>query len=345
MHTFFYPNHVAHDPTTLHQLDNPRLTTYYAEVPQRGQVIREAIAAAEIGDISTPGDFGMEPIMAVHQHDMLTFLQTAYERMETETGLTVAIPETFRLGVKSRHKPVSIWGQLGMYCFDTSSPIFAHTWETAYWSAQTALSAAALVRVGGERVAYALCRPPGHHAANDMFGGYCYLNNAAIAAQWLVDEGQRVAILDLDYHHGNGTQAIFYGRADVLTCSIHADPLHEYPYFWGFADEYGAGAGVNHNFNLPLPRGTKEPRYLTAVAEALRRIRAFVPDSLIVSFGADTVTGDPVGGFELTEASHGRIGTEIATLNLPTIVVQEGGYHLEQLGACVVAFLRGIQAK
>lgn len=343
MHTFYYPDHVVHDPTTLHQTDNPHLNAYYAEVPQRALTIHKAVAAARLGDISTPGDFGMEPIMAVHQHDMLTFLQTAYERIEMEAGLTVAIPGTFRLGIKPRHKPVSIWGQLGTYCFDTSSPIFAQTWQTAYWSAQTALSTAALVRVGGERLAYALCRPPGHHAASDMYGGFCYLNNAAIAAQWLVDEGQRVAILDLDFHHGNGTQAIFYGRADVFTCSIHADPLHEYPYFWGFADEYGAGAGINHNFNLPLPLGTEEARYLTAVAETLRRIRAFVPDSLIISFGADTVAGDPVGGFKLTVASYGRIGAAIAALDLPTIVVQEGGYHLEHLGPCVVAFLQGIQ--
>lgn len=176
-----------------------------------------------------------------------------------------------------------------------------------------------------------------------MFGGFCYLNNAAIASQWLVEKGQRIAILDLDYHHGNGTQEIFYGRADVLTCSIHADPLHEYPFYWGFADEYGIGAGENYNFNFPLPLGTQQAAYLVALDIALRRIRAFVPDTLVISFGADTLQDDPVGGFKLTVESYGRIATQIAALDLPTLVIQEGGYLLPQLGSCVVSFLQGLK--
>lgn len=343
MHTFYYPQHVVHDPAELHRPDSPHSLVYYAEVARRGLRIHEAVQAAGLGDILAPGDFGLEPIVEVHRYDLVMFLQTAHERMVAETGHTVALPETFSVGRRPRHKPVSIWGQLGYYCFDVGAPIFAHTWQAAYWSAQTALSAAAHVSAGQASLAYALCRPPGHHAAADLIGGFCYLNNTAVAAQWLVSEGQRVAILDLDYHHGNGTQEIFYGRADVLTCSIHADPLNEYPFYWGFADEYGAGAGENYNFNFPLVVGTQEPAYMTALAEALQKVRAFVPDSLIVAFGADTLVDDPAGGFKLQMESYGRIGAKVAALGLPTIIVQEGGYRLPQLGDCVVNFLRGLE--
>lgn len=344
MRTFYSPHHIVHDPAALHEPDSPHSVVYYSEIARRGLIMHDAVQAAGLGDILPPDDFGLEPILEVHRHDMVAFLQTAHERMVAETGRTVALPETFSVGGRPRHKPVSLWGQMGLYCFDAGSPIFAGTWEAAYWSAQTALNAAAWVLAGQERLAYALCRPPGHHAAADLYGGFCYLNNTAVAGQWLVEAGQRVAILDLDYHHGNGTQEIFYGRGDVFTCSLHADPFYEYPFYWGFADEYGTGAGENHNFNFPLPLGTQEPAYMTTLAEALRRIRAFVPDSLIVAFGADTLADDPVGGFKLTPASYGRMGAKIAALNLPTIIIQEGGYLLSQLGECVVSFLQGVEA-
>lgn len=339
---YYHANHLAHDQARLHQPDDAHSVVYYSEVAQRGPLIHDAIVAAGLGVIQPPQDFGLAPIVEVHRHEMVAFLQTAHERFVAETGRDVALPETFSIGERPRRKPVSVWGLLGYYCFDIGSPIFAGTWPAAYGSAQTAVTAAAAI-ANGERLAYALCRPPGHHAAADMFGGFCYLNNAAIASQWLVEKGQRIAILDLDYHHGNGTQEIFYGRADVLTCSIHADPLHEYPFYWGFADEYGIGAGENYNFNFPLPLGTQEAAYLVALDIALRRIRAFVPDTLVISFGADTLQDDPVGGFKLTGESYGRIATQIAALDLPTLVIQEGGYLLPQLGACVVSFLQGLK--
>jgi acetoin utilization deacetylase AcuC-like enzyme len=345
MHTFYYANHTVHDPAVLHQPENPHSIIYYSEIARRGTIIHDALQAAVLGSITPPQDFGPEPLLEVHRPDLVTFLQTAHERMVAETGRQVALPDAFSVGRRPLHKPVSIWGQLGYYCFDIGTPIFAGTWEAAYWSAQTALSAAAHVLAGDDRFAYALCRPPGHHAAADLIGGFCYLNNTAVAAQWLVDAGQRVAILDIDYHHGNGTQEIFYGRADVLTLSIHADPLYEYPFYWGFADEYGAGAGENYNFNFPLPLGTQEPVYLTALAEALQKIRAFVPDTLMVAFGADTLADDPVGGFKLEVESYGRIASMIAFLGLPTIVIQEGGYRLPPLGDCVVNFLKGLEAR
>ncbi len=342
MHIFYHPEHTRHDPALLHRPDMPQRKAYYAEVAERGELIHTAVVEAGLGSVSTPGDFGLEPIADVHRHEMLTLLQTAYDRFLLEAGAEPAIPNTFSVRHMLRRHSQTILGLLGQYCYDTSSPIFKDTWDAAYWSAQTALSAAALVTAVGEQTAYALCRPPGHHAATDMFGGFCYLNNAAIAANWMVQQGQRVAILDVDYHHGNGTQAIFYGRAEVLFCSLHADPFKEYPYYWGFADEYGRGAGKGYNFNFPLPPGTEEAAYLAALGQALTRIRAFVPDALVVSLGVDTAVGDPVGSFRLEQESYGRIGAQIAQLNLPAVVVQEGGYLLPTLGHNVVAFLQGL---
>lgn len=342
MHTFYYPDHVRHDPGQLHQPHTPQKNNYYSEVPQRGVVICEALEAADLGAITSPGDFGMEPIGEIHDYGMLNLLQNAYQRMAAEEGSQTVIPNSFSIGHLPDRRPRSLWGLLGYYCFDVSSPIFEHTWTVAYWSAQTAVSAAALVSAGGEEVAYALCRPPGHHAASNLYGGFCYLNNVAIAAHWLVQQGHRVAILDLDYHHGNGTQAIFYGRSDVFFCSIHADPLHDYPYYWGYADEYGTGPGLGYNFNFPLPKGTREPGYIQAFDEALQKVRLFVPDVLLVSLGTDIVAGDPVAGFKLPAETLNRLGKKLHGFDVPVVVVQEGGYLLSSLGEQVVLFLRGL---
>ena len=345
MHTFYYPEHVRHDPARLHRPDDEQWNRYYAEVAQRGTIIHEALQAANLGPISVPGDFGLSPIQDVHAHQMVTLLQNAHDHMKLETGRDVAIPETFALRARSRRHFYSVFGQLGLYCFDTSSPIFAHTWDAAYWSAQTAVSAAALLVANPETAVYALCRPPGHHAAAEQFGGFCYLNNVAIAANWLVQQGQRVAILDIDYHHGNGTQEIFYGRSDVLFVSIHADPRYEYPYYWGFADEYGQGSGYGFNHNLPLPPNTAGPAYLSALTKALTHVRAFVPDTLLVSLGVDSGQGDPTGTFLLETPDFAEIGRQVGQLNLPTAVIQEGGYRLDTLGQHVTAFLTGVNSQ
>lgn len=341
MHTFYYPDHTRHDPSQLHQPDTPEKNAYYSEVAQRAVLIHDAIKASKLGPVISPGDFGIEPIGEIHEYGMLNLLQNAYRLVADEMSSPALIPDTFSVRDKPSHVPRSVWGLLGYYCFDTSCPIFARTWDVAYWAAQTAISAAALILAGTERVAYALCRPPGHHAASNLFGGFCYLNNAAIAANWLVQQGQRVAILDIDYHHGNGTQAIFYHRSDVLFCSIHADPFNEYPYYWGYADEYGQDAGRNYNFNFPLPQGTQESEYLHALDKALDKVRLFVPDVVVVSLGVDTAEGDAVGGFRLTTESFNRIGFELSRLNLPLVIIQEGGYLLSSLGDNVVAFLKG----
>lgn len=345
MHTFYYPDHVRHDPARLHRPDDEHWNRYYAEVAQRGQIIHDALQVANLGPISIPGDFGHSPIQDVHAHQLLTLLQNAHDQMKLETGRDVAIPETFGLRPRSHRQLYSIFGQLGVYCFDTSSPIFAHTWNAAYWSAQTAVSAAALIAANPAETVYALCRPPGHHASAEQFGGFCYLNNVAIAANWLVQQGQRVAILDIDYHHGNGTQEIFYGRSDVLFISIHADPRYEYPYYWGFADEYGFGSGYGYNHNYPLPPGTQAETYLHTLAKALVHIHAFVPDTLILSLGVDSGEGDPTGTFLLNTPDFAQIGQQIGQLHLPTIVVQEGGYRLDTLGQHVISFLNGLLQK
>jgi acetoin utilization deacetylase AcuC-like enzyme len=188
----------------------------------------------------------------------------------------------------------------------------------------------------GNRAAYALCRPPGHHAAADLYGGFCYLNNTAIAARSL---GKQVAILDIDYHHGNGTQLIFYDDAEVLFCSLHADPDDDYPYYWGGAGERGSGAGSGFNHNWPLPQNTGDEAYLTALDEALEVVAKFGPRYLIVSAGFDTIAGDPVGGFRLSMAGLRAVGLRIAALGVPVVIVQEGGYLLERLGESAVAFL------
>jgi acetoin utilization deacetylase AcuC-like enzyme len=259
----------------------------------------------------------------------------------------------------------------GYYCFDMSAPIVAGTYAAARAAADAALTGAALL-LEGQRAAYALCRPPGHHAGRDMCGGYCYLNNAAIAAEHLATtdhrpptadkadtqhairntrhgsrvthHASRVAILDIDYHHGNGTQQIFYERGDVLFVSIHADPARQYPYFAGYADERGAGEGLGANLNISLRANVADERYLAALDEALAAVRAFDPRFLVVSAGFDTYGGDPIADFALSSAAYPRIGRRIAELGLPTLIVQEGGYAVDALGQNAVGFLRGFES-
>jgi acetoin utilization deacetylase AcuC-like enzyme len=345
MHTFYYVGHIKHDPEALHRPDMPQQNKIYSETASRGLTLYEALRKANLGQITPPGDFGTEPIDIIHDYGMLNLLQDGYDRAQTEFQASVALPQTFALGRKPPRKPRSLQGQLGYYTFDIASPLFEHTWESAYWSVQTALSAAALVSVGNEKIAYALCRPPGHHAGIDFFGGGSYLNNAAIAANWLLQQGRRVVILDIDYHHGSGTQNIFYKRSDVLYCSLHADPLYEYPYYWGYADEYGAGRGISYTYNFPLPRGTAENYYLNILAEALKKIRLYVPDILVLSLGFDTLEGDPNGNFKLEPSSFHKIGKMIQSLGIPVVVIQEGGGLLSAIGESAVYFFKGFLAE
>lgn len=345
MRIFWSPHHALHDPGVLAQPEGGS-HNYYSEVARRGAIIFDALRAARLGDIAKAEDHGVGPIEAVHAPAFVELLRNAYERMvhEVHGGAyhpRVVLPETFAVRRPMQAAPRSIWAHLGFHCYDTSSPIFAQTWTAAYWAAQAALSGAHAL-LAGAPAAYALCRPPGHHASSDMYGGFCYLNNAAIAAQWLSDAGARVALLDLDFHHGNGTQEIFYRRGDMLTVSVHVDPDSEYPYFWGHAGERGEDAGEGANLNLPLPLGTDETGYLPALDQGLAAVRAFGPDMLVLSLGVDTYVDDPVGGFRLETGSFVRLGDRVRRLGVPVLVVQEGGYALDALGRNVCAFLRGL---
>jgi acetoin utilization deacetylase AcuC-like enzyme len=309
------------------------------EVPARAEIILDAVQAAQLGPVTAPADHGLDPILAVHDADFVGFLQSVH----AENAAYFKEPgPVFTWIFATRHsgrKPKSFLGLMGYYAFGWGSPILEGTWQAAYWSAQCALSAADFCRAG-ERVTYALCRPPGHHAAADLYGGFCYLNNAAIAARYLQGEGARIAVLDVDYHHGNGTQAIFYADPSVLYCSLHAHPDEDFPYYWGEADERGEGPGEGYNRNWPLPQGTDDAGYLVALDAALATICEFAPRYLVVSAGFDVVLGDPVGGFNVTTGGLREIGKRIAGLNRPTVIVQEGGYLLDRLGENAVAFLQ-----
>ena len=218
-------------------------------------------------------------------------------------------------------------------------PLTPDSWTSSYWSAQSALAATRAV-LAGERAAFALCRPPGHHAGADYCGGYCHLNSAAIAAQAAREAGVgRVAVLDIDYHHGNGTQDIFWARGDVFFASVHADPATDFPFYWGHADERGAGEGEGATLNLPLPRGSGLAAFAAAQGEALDAVARFGPGLLVVSFGADTWEGDPISHFRLTTADYAELGRAVAERGWPTVVLMEGGYAVDALGANVGSLL------
>jgi acetoin utilization deacetylase AcuC-like enzyme len=311
------------------------------DVPERIDSILAAINASELGPVIAPVDAGFEPIRAVHDGGMIEYLASAYERQKAQANVSTPVFPTFFPPPGQRRRPGCFEGLKGFYCTNTGVPIDENTWKAALASAHCAVTGARYLR-SGESYVYALCRPPGHHAGPDFFGGYCYLNNAAIAAQVLRENGERVAILDVDYHHGNGTQAIFYAEPDVWYGSLHIDPETDYPFFAGCADEVGAGAGKGTNRNVPLPPGTGQDQYLSALDTLVARLIVFDPRWLVISAGCDTYIDDPIGTFQLTAAGFDEIGRRIRALNISTLVVQEGGYCVPDLGRNVVAFLKGL---
>ncbi|WP_343346851.1 histone deacetylase family protein [Sphingomicrobium sp. XHP0239] len=315
--------------------------TDFAECPERV----DAMLAA-LGPTAEPDDHGLDAILAVHDADYVEFLRTAHEDWvaagRTGDAIGYAFPVVRR--VKRSHERID--ARLGMFGFDASTPIAAGTWDATYQSAQCALSAVAAIERGDVRQAFALSRPPGHHAGSDYRGGYCYLNAAAIAARAAQARGLgRVSILDVDYHHGNGTQDIFYEDGDIFFASIHADPSTDYPFFWGHADERGSGSGKGATLNLPLPRGTGWDAYAPALDRAIAAIEDRGTEMLVVSYGADTFIDDPISFFALTTDDMRRIGARIAATQLPVVAVMEGGYAIEALGRNVAAFIDGLEAK
>jgi len=331
MKRFFDERQLDHAPER--ELHNGAWTRY-AECPSRAESIGRAL-----GNFEGASDHGLEPLLRIHDRDYIDFLQSAHEQWRAAGREGDAIAYTWPV-VGRRQVPLSrIDARLGRYSFDAATPIGRATWRSAYWSAQTALSGLAAIR-GGAQNAFALCRPPGHHAGADYLGGYCYLNNAAIAAQAARDAGvARVAILDIDYHHGNGTQDIFYERSDIFFASIHANPATDYPFYWGHADERGTGSGSGATLNLPLERGTALADYLAALDEALAQIASSGADLLILSFGADIFEGDPISFFAIGANDFPSIGERIAGSGLPCLILMEGGYAVGDLGGNVARFL------
>jgi acetoin utilization deacetylase AcuC-like enzyme len=323
------------------------------ESPERIIAIEAALTADGGFAFEEPNEHGRAPILAVHDPDMVGVFEHAWTdalAAAATDGSRPWLPDTFLLaayrGPMPRSQlPSGRHHQLGAYLFDTATPIVAGTWGAALAAVDVAVSAAERV-VGGAPLAYGLCRPPGHHAARGMLGGYCYFNNAAIVAEWLRREGgaRRVAILDIDYHHGNGTQQIFWERGDVLYLSLHADPARAYPYFSGYAAEGGSGDGARLTRNWPLPAGTAIDGYAVALAEALQMVVAFAPDApLVISAGFDTFERDPIGDLALRTPDYREIGGMIAGLGIPVIALQEGGYAIDALGANALALLSGLR--
>jgi acetoin utilization deacetylase AcuC-like enzyme len=327
-----YPQHFLVNGVFV---DNP-------EQPERVARLRDgALAAGCI--LETPTEQGMGPIAAVHSPEYLQFLQYAWARWRHIEGAAPAVVPDIRPVDRSGQYPASVVAQAGYHMSDAASPITAATWDSVCWSAWSAVAAADAV-LAGDAMAYALCRPPGHHAGRDMAGGFCYLNNSAIAATRLQSRHGRVAILDVDLHHGNGTQQIFYQRDDVLTVSIHADPTRFYPFFWGHASERGSGPGLGYNLNLPLPRQTGDEEYLATLDRALDRVCAFAPDVLVVALGIDASEDDPFGGLRISTGGFERIGLQIGRRSdCPAVIVQEGGYLSPSLDSNLSAFLTGLQ--
>lgn len=342
MKTFYSPIHLEHAPSE--EFEGGRMNPA-VEVPLRALRVRDEIERRKIGPILAPSDFGMAPIARVHDAGLVKFLGEASGLWRKRYGEEAppAIPSTWPARGLRAQPGGDVESRLGTYAFDTATPIVKGTWPAALAAANNALSAANAIK-DGARAAFALARPPGHHASADVFGGYCYLNNVAIAAQWFVDQGLKPAILDVDYHHGNGTQSIFYRRSDVFFCSIHGDPSFAFPHFLGFADERGEGAGAGANLNLPLPMYTDWDGYADAMARAAGAILSFGPDVLLVSLGLDTFEADPISKFRLRAADYLKMGETIAKLKLPTFFIFEGGYNLDALAEITVNVLEGYQS-
>jgi acetoin utilization deacetylase AcuC-like enzyme len=338
--------HLGHDPD---------LASFYGtlqpvvEAPERAETIRRALEADPSFDVVGASEHGAGPITEVHDPGLIRFLDTIWEEWAGDPAagaIPRIIPEMFwhpavTDGMGPPPEQASIYGRQAAYTFDASTPIVAGTALAARAAVDVALTAADAV-AGGETTAYGLCRPPGHHAARGALGGFCYLNNAAIAAEYLAGRmDESIAILDVDYHHGNGTQQIFWERGDVLYASLHGDPARAYPYLTGYPEERGSGDGEGATINVPLEPRVDDTRYLDALAPVLERIAGFPGSICVVSLGFDTYRLDPICDLALTTEGYHRIGAAVAATGKQLVILQEGGYHVGDIGANARAWLRG----
>lgn len=343
MITFHNPLHGGHAP--VHEFFRGERVPCF-ETPARVDYVEEALRLR--GHVMMPPDVdSLAVLRQVHAPRYLAFLQSAWQQwvaMDAGNATVQPFPSVWPVrSLRSDVEPDDFVARLGLYSMDNGTPMAKGTWEAAKAGADAAASAAARVAQGA-RAAFCCTRPPGHHAGPDFMGGYCFLNNAAVAAQWLRNHGsERVALLDVDYHHGNGTQSIFYDRADVLFISLHGDPRTEYPFFMGHADETGQGKGAGFNLNLPLSAGTSADAWFAALEEACTRIAQYPADTLVVSLGLDAFEGDPISRFALKTTDFTRLGDRLARLGLPTVFVLEGGYAAAELGTNAVNVLDGFE--
>lgn len=340
MKVVFSPLHALHRPRTFIKAGQVAPTP---EIAERATRIASALEEAGFEFVS-PNDCGLAPILAVHGADLVDFLANSYAAWRAVPGAAEEIVPNVHPGPRFRSRPTAIVGQVGYYTQDTACPIVAGTWEAVRAAAACAVQAAALV-ADGQASAYALCRPPGHHATAGRAGGFCYLNNAAIAAQSLRKHHERVAIIDIDVHHGNGTQEIFYDRGDVFFASIHGDPAGFYPYFSGAADERGEGDGRGANLNVPFAVGSGDAEVLAAFATAMAGVRDFSPQAVVISLGFDAHERDPHGAHRVTTAAFLQMAESLGKLALPSVLVQEGGYLHDELGTLARDFLLAFEGR
>jgi acetoin utilization deacetylase AcuC-like enzyme len=344
MRAFYHPDQALHDPQQYMRFGR---IVAPKDLPERTAQLLKALAAHGVMP-EVPPATGVEPILGVHDEGFVRFMETLWSRwLELPERGPEAWPNTFPYwsgrtdeAVRPPCRPTGLMGQLGWYMGDLSVPVGEHCWLSTLRSAETAVAGADAI-LAGERAVYSLCRPSGHHARADRASGFCYVNNTAVAAQRLRSRFGKVAILDVDAHHGDGTQQIFYRRDDVLTISVHADPVNYYPFFTGYADERGDGPGEGYNLNLPLAHGAGGEAMAAAVDEAGIAIGKFGAQALVVALGYDAHKDDPIGVLKLDAADFGMIGEKVKAFGLPTLVVQEGGYAIEAIGGCLDAFLGG----
>jgi acetoin utilization deacetylase AcuC-like enzyme len=339
MKSFYHPNEALHHPKTYlsrGQMRQPQ------ELPIRADKLVEGFARMS-QPLIEPQDHGIEPLLRVHDVGYLDFLQTAWREWGT-LGPDWGDEAMSNVYVRQPNPMRGILGKAARYLADGSCPVGEHTWTSSYWGAQAAIAATHAV-LAGDTKAFALCRPPGHHARSDAAGGFCYINNAAIAASLLRDRYAKVAVLDTDMHHGQGIQEIFYDRADVFYVSIHGDPTNFYPVVAGFADETGVGDGLGFNLNLPMPHGSEESVFFEQLDTAIEAIEAYRPDALVFCLGFDIYEKDPQSKVSVSTAGFERLARVVSQLELPTVIVQEGGYHYETLPNNLAAFFKGLGLK
>ena len=340
MKTVYTKNHILRNSKT--ELFGGELVKPF-ERPERMEYILNEIKTRKLGPILDPVNFDMDIIYKIHDKKYVDFLNNAWNEWVALGFKGEAIPTVYpSRSMNSDVVPTFIEGKLGYYCLANETSISEGTVEAAYESVKVALTAADML--DEEKSVFALCRPPGHHASKDQYGGYCFFNNVAIAVEKLKEKGaKRIFILDIDFHHGNGTQAIFYDRSDVFFVSLHGDPKDAFPHFLGHADEKGSGEGLGYNCNYPMPPGTPYDVWTKSLDDSISKIQNFSPDALIVSLGVDTYEKDPISFFKLKSDDFFDVGRKIASINLPTLFVMEGGYAIKEIGVNTVNTLKGFE--